>query len=111
MSAATCLAASTSECGSRCAVRPQDRLRPIAKPGRDDVKRDSVRQRERRVRVPEDVKRPGQDAGRLALPPEPFGQSLRMDRAAERVAEHEVLVDVRLPGEGALEQLRLAVAA
>jgi hypothetical protein len=34
-----------------------------------------------------------------------------MDRAAERIGEDEVSVDVRVVGEGALEQLRLAVTA
>jgi hypothetical protein len=92
-------------------ICPQDRLGPVAEPSCDDVKRDAVGQRERRVRVPEDVQCPRRDPGRFAVAPEPFGQPLRMDRAAGLVAEDEVLVDVGLAGERALEQLRLTVSA
>ena len=48
-------------------VRRQDRFGPVAESGRDDVKRDTVGQRERRVCVAQDVQRSRQDAGRLAV--------------------------------------------
>jgi hypothetical protein len=41
---------------------------------------------------------------------EPLRQPVRVNRPAELIGENEVLVDVGLDGEGALEELRLAVS-
>ena len=67
-------------------------LRVVAKPSGDDVHGDAVGQRQGRGRVAQDVKRSRLDPGCLAVAPEPFGEPLGMDRAAELVRENEVPV-------------------
>lgn len=86
-------------------VDVEHRLRVVAEPCGNDVHRDALGQRQRRCGVAQDVKRPGRDSGGLALPAEPLGQPLRMDRGAERVGEDEILVDVGSAREVSLEQL------
>jgi hypothetical protein len=49
--------------------------------------RDAGRERQRRGRVPERVQRPGRDAGRLAVTPEPLGEALRVNRPAELLSQ------------------------
>lgn len=63
------------------------------------MKRHSVRERQRRGGMAEDVEGPGGDASGLAVPREPLGQPLRVDDAAERVGEHEVVVPIGVGGE------------
>jgi hypothetical protein len=72
-------------------VRPKDGFGPVAEPGGDHVEWDAVRESERCVGVPQDVQRPGRDAGRLAVAPEPLGEALRMDRPAERIGKDHVV--------------------
>jgi len=77
----------------------QHRLRVVAEPGGDDMHRHAGRERQRRGGVPENVQAAArQPSGRPVLC-EPFGEPLRMDRAAERVSEDEVSVHVRGAGE------------
>ena len=44
--------------------------------------------------VPEDVQRPGWDAGCLTVLPEPSGEPLRVNRVAEHGGENYICVDV-----------------
>jgi hypothetical protein len=61
------------------------------------------------VGVPQDVQRARLETGSLALAAKRLSEPLRVNRAAERVEEHDVVVDVGVAGERPLEQLRLAV--
>jgi hypothetical protein len=70
---------------------------------------DPLCEREGGRSVTESVKRPGRDAGGLAVLPEPCGEPLRVDRPADPVGEHEVAVAVGRTGEVAFEQLRLTM--
>jgi hypothetical protein len=54
-------------------VRGEDGVRVVAQPGGDDVDGNVLRERQRGGRMPQGVKRPGGDAGRLAMLPEPPG--------------------------------------
>jgi hypothetical protein len=56
------------------------------------------------------VHRADRDASRLQVPDEPVGDRLRVDRPSERVAEHEIVVDVRRASKAPLKELRFAVA-
>jgi hypothetical protein len=82
-------------------VAAQQRFRPVAEPGCDDVQRDAVRQGECRVRVSENVQPSRRDLGRVPVAQERFDQPLRVDRVADLVAEEGVPVDVRVAGERA----------
>ena len=75
----------------------------VAEPGGDHVHRDAVREQVRRVCVPKDVKRPDWNVGCLPLAPEGLGGPLRVDRRTELVGEDEVVIDVALASERALE--------
>jgi hypothetical protein len=86
-------------------------LRVVPEPRGDDVDRDAGRQRQRRARVAQDVERPRGDARRLAVPPEPVGEPLRVDRLSEPICEHEIPVGVGITGEVAFEHLRVPVLA
>jgi hypothetical protein len=55
------------------------------------------------ARVAQDVKGARGDTGRLAVTPEPFGESLGMDRPAEPIGEHEIPIDVGFTSEIAFE--------
>jgi hypothetical protein len=95
--------------GQEMAVHGKHGLRVVPQPRRHDVDGDALRQRERRRRVPEDVERPGREAGRFPQRAELLGEPLRVDGAAERVREDEVGVGVGVPGEVAFELLDVAV--
>ncbi len=81
-------------------IRAQDRFRIVPKSAGDDAQRDGRRrrERERRARVPQDVRAAGRDLGRLAVADEPLREALRVNPAAELVGEHEILVLVGGPG-------------
>jgi hypothetical protein len=51
------------------------------------------------------------DAGGVAVLAEPVREALRVDRAAERIGEDEIPVDIGRSGKVTLEELRCAVRA
>ena len=60
----------------------------VAQPRRDYVDGNALRERERRGRVAQGVQGSSGEAGRLPLLPKPPGEPMRVNRAAELVAEH-----------------------
>jgi hypothetical protein len=82
----------------------QHRFGRVAETRSDDMHRDTVRERQCRVRVSQDVQRSGRQPGRLAMAQERLAQPLRVDRAAELVTEDEVTVGLV---EDALQLVRL----
>jgi hypothetical protein len=86
-------------------------LRIVAEPGRDDVNRDALRQRERRGGVAKNVECPGRESGRLAEGGELLREPLWVDRSSERVGEDEISVVVGVTAEVAFEPLNVALLA
>ncbi len=89
-------------------VGPEHGLRGVSEPS-GDVNRDAGRQRQGRGCMPEDVKGPGGDPGRFAVLAEPLSEPLRMYRAAKLVGKDEILVDIGVARQGALELLGIAM--
>jgi hypothetical protein len=53
--------------------------------------------------VAQDVKRPGGDAGGLAVAGEPLGKPVGADRAAKRIGEDKIAIVISGAGEVTLE--------
>jgi hypothetical protein len=75
-------------------IGSEHRLGRVSESRSDDVDGDAAGQRQGRRCMSEDVKAPSGDPGGLAVAPEPLGEPLRVNRAAELVGKDEILVDV-----------------
>ena len=73
--------------GQQVRVGVEHRGGIVAQAGGRDVARNPAREQVRRVGVAQGVQRPGGETGRLPLLAEPRGEPLRVDRAAELVAD------------------------
>jgi hypothetical protein len=83
----------------------------VAEPTCHHMQRYAFGERDGRVCVAEDVQGADRDACRLSMAGEPFRQARRMDRTADLVAEHEVVIVVCGACEVAFKDLSLAMAA